>query len=320
VFPPSAADDPEVHAVRDWVKAQDPRGVRFGEVIRNTFDQIYDGQLTGRWDPSQLNKTEKTHIGTLIQINLQKEFEIPDGKHLDYLISGLEVDIKFSGALYGWMIPREMYATRGPQLALVVSADDYESHWAAGVVRIDPRYLTPGEGNRDGKRTLSDEGRDRVLWIRDDSLVENSLLQMDAATRDQILDTTSGQVAIDRLFRKQLGELINRATVLTVAQQDDPLKRVRDARKHLKSDGIVIFGHYEPHPTDAVRLGLLRPSLGRFVSARLSPWRDGEPQPFIELKSGRWRLRLATDPNTAAPTLAEQGRQEDLTPSTEPAG
>ena len=116
------------------------------------------------------------------------------------------------------------------------------------------------------------------------------------------------------MFRSQQGHLINRATVLTVAQQDDPLKRVRDARIHLKPEGIVIFGHYNPHPSDAVRLGLPRPSLGRFVSARLTPWRDGDVQPFIELKSGRWRIADAGDPVTSAPSLAEQGRQEDLTP------
>ena len=235
VGPPSRSEDPDLYIVRDWVASQNEHGLGFGGVIRDTFDQIYDGQRTGRWDPSQLNKTEKTHIGTLIQINLQKEFEIPDGAQLDYNISGLEVDIKFSGTLYGWMIPREMYLKNGPQLALVVSADDYASRWAAGVVRTEPRYLAFGEGNQDKKRTLNDEGRDRVLWVRRGSLVQNSLLHMDENSRSYILDTNSGQEAINRLFRVQQGHLINRATVLTVAQQDDALKRVRDARIALQS-------------------------------------------------------------------------------------
>jgi hypothetical protein len=314
VEPPSLSDDPDLYLIRDWIASQNDQGPGFGGVIRETFDQIYDGQRTGRWDPSQLNKTEKTHIGTLVQINLQKEFEIPDGAELDYNICGLEVDIKFSGTLYGWMIPQEMYAKYGPQLALVVSADDYASRWAAGVVRTEPRYLTVGEGNQDKKRSLSNEGRDRVLWVRHGTLVANSLLHMDEESRTHILETTSGQEAINRLFRSQQGILINRATVLTVAQQDDPLKRVRDARIHLKPEGIVIFGHYDPHPSDAVRLGLPRPSLGRFVSVRLARWRDGDAQPFIELKSGRWRIADAGDPVTPAPSLAAQGRQEDLTP------
>jgi hypothetical protein len=315
--PPSRGEDPDLYVVRDWIAEQNNRGAGFGGVIRETFDQIYDGQRTGRWDPSQLSKTEKTHIGTLMQINLQKEFEIPDGSDLDYMICGIEVDIKFSGTIYGWMIPEEMYKKDGPQLALVVSADDYSSRWAAGVVRIEPTYLTLGEGNKDKKRSLSSEGRDRVLWVSHGNLVANSLLQMDDNSRRYILETQSGQEAINRLFREQQGRLINRATVLTVAQQDDPLKRVRDARIRLKPEGIVIFGHYKPHPADAVRLGLPRPSLGRFVSARLAPWIGGDARHFIEIKGKRWRLADGHDPVVAAPSLAKQGRQEDLTPTPE---
>ncbi|WP_418396390.1 NaeI family type II restriction endonuclease, partial [Yersinia enterocolitica] len=49
------------------------------KVFRATFDQLYDGQHTGRYSVEQLFKTEKTHFGTLIEINLQREFGLADG-------------------------------------------------------------------------------------------------------------------------------------------------------------------------------------------------------------------------------------------------
>lgn len=47
---------------------QDPGGERFSYAIREAFDQVYDGRRTGRWDFTQLSKTEKTHLGTLVEI------------------------------------------------------------------------------------------------------------------------------------------------------------------------------------------------------------------------------------------------------------
>jgi hypothetical protein len=58
--------------------------VRFSIAIREAFDQVYDGQHTGRWDYTQLMKTEKTHIGTLVEMWLQREFAFDDGEELDY--------------------------------------------------------------------------------------------------------------------------------------------------------------------------------------------------------------------------------------------
>ena len=63
----------------------DPSGARFARVFRETFDQLYDGQRTGRYKWDQLYKTEKTHYGTLIEINLQREFAFADGNDLPLL-------------------------------------------------------------------------------------------------------------------------------------------------------------------------------------------------------------------------------------------
>ncbi len=309
--PPAPEDDPEIYRVRDWIRSADPDSARMARIIRETFDQIYDGQRTGRWDYDQLYKTEKTHIGTLIQINIQKEFALEDGERLDFRIAGVDVDCKFSRLPYAWMIPNEMWEAVTPQLALVVWASDYESLWWLGLVRIEERYLRPGRtgrGNRDEKRTLTEEGMDRVLPVAGGALVENTLLHMTRADRDYVFQRGPGQPAVDRLFERLPCRLVSRATILTVAQQDDSVKRVRDARLHLRDEGFVILGHYRPHPTIAMQLGIPAPTVGQFVSVRLWPFRDGDNVPFAVIQGRRWRRAADEDPIAPAPLLSRQGR------------
>jgi hypothetical protein len=287
-----------------WLAA-DPDGARTAGVVRETFDQLYDGQRTGRWDYEQLFKTEKTHLGTLLQINLQKELSLEDGLRLDYRIAGAEVDCKFSRVLYDWEIPREMYE-RGDELALVCWASDHHARFGVGVVRIRDDLLRTSR-NRDGKRKLNDAGADTVRWLTWGELVENTLLHLDDATRATILGGRSGQDCVTRLFRALPGRLINRATVLTCAQQDDCLKRVRDARKALREEGVVVFGHYAPQPEMAAALGLPPPRRGQFVSARLAP-AGAAAVGAIEVDRGVWRLARTDDPQVRAPVLPRQGR------------
>ena len=56
-------------------RTADPDGTRAAAVFPATYDQLYDGQHTGRFRWDQLFKTEKTHFGTLLEINLRREFD-----------------------------------------------------------------------------------------------------------------------------------------------------------------------------------------------------------------------------------------------------
>jgi hypothetical protein len=287
----------------------DPDGVRTGYAIREALDQIYDGQRTGRWDYTQLLKTEKTHVGTLVEIWLQREFGFADGDDLDYRIAGVDVDCKWSLNLYDWEIPQEMYS-RGDKIALLVWANEYTARWASGLIRIGEDVLKPLGRQRDGKRRLNDRGRDRILWIVPGAdLVKNTLLHVgDPRKLELIAYATGGQTAVTNLFRELTDELVNRATVLTAAQQVDGAKRVRDARTQLRPEGIVIFGHYTPHPRMAADLGLPVPTLGRFVSSRLYPWAPGDAEPSTEIDGALWRRARTDDPVVKAPTLPSQGQ------------
>ena len=85
--------------------------VRFARTLRRTFDQIYDGRNTGRYRWDQLSKTEKTHFGSLIEINLQREFQFEDGIELDFRIAEVEVDCKWSQTDGGGCFPPRQSAT-----------------------------------------------------------------------------------------------------------------------------------------------------------------------------------------------------------------
>jgi hypothetical protein len=60
---------------------------------------LLDGQHTGRYRWDQLYKTEKTHFGTLVEINLQREFGFSDGQAMDFAIQGIDVDCQFENCL-----------------------------------------------------------------------------------------------------------------------------------------------------------------------------------------------------------------------------
>lgn len=117
--------------------------------------------------------------------------------------------------------------------------------------------------------------------------------------------TIQSSVNAIRLLR---GELVQQSGVETVAQQVDSSKRIRDARKHLRSEGIVILGHYHPHPEIASSLGRPTPRAGTFVSHRLAPMEAGALGTGAEIGGRRWRLAGAGDPVTVAPALPVQGK------------
>jgi hypothetical protein len=300
--------DEELERVAERLLVLDPDGSRVAKVIRETYDQLLDGQRTGRWDYRDLRKTEKTHMGTLVEINLHREFDFEDGRAMDYRIADAEVDCKFSQSPRGWQIPLEAV----DQLCLLVWADDDLGQWSAGLVRISDEVLRPG-GNRDQKRTLNDTGVKRVrqLW-HERPLPENLLLHLDAPTRNQIFSRIGkrfGQRRTDELFRCVQGRIVSRATLLTVAKQDDPPKRARDARLRLRPEGIVVLGHQGDHPRIARALGLPVPSKGQWVSARITPREPGRDVPFVSIRGTEYRLALAEDPPEPAPLLDSQHQE-----------
>lgn len=299
--------DPALEEVFSHLMMLDEHGPRLGKVVRRTFDMLLDGQHTGRFRWEQLHKTEKTHCGTLIEINLQREFGFADGHVLDYSIAGHEVDCKYAQNIASWMIPPEAV----DQLILGLWANDKKGRWSAGLVRASEENLNPGR-NRDVKRTLNHTGRQAIRWLfKDEPLQENILLSLPDDDIDAIFRSTSGQKRINELFRRVQGRRISRTVVATVAMQEDYMKRVRGnggARSALRPEGIVIFGQYRNHVEAAKALGLPTLGPGESMSIRLARKRAHHAGlPSITLNGEEWVAALPDDPPEMAPELPDIG-------------
>jgi hypothetical protein len=293
-----------VDLVREALRQQDPDASRFGGVLRQTIDQLLDGQHTGRYRWNELHKTEKTHAGTLLQINLQREFEFEDGHSMDYSIAGVDVDCKFSQSYGGWEIPPE--AWHGKHICLLVWAVDHESAWGAGLIRADGRYLGPP--NRDLKRKLTAQGRSRIVWVWEERmrLPENVLLHLDTTTLAAIFQSHSGAERVRQLFRSVQGRRIGRGVVATVAKQEDFMKRIRGnggARTTLRPEGIIILGQFGAHLGIARDLGLPLPGPGESVSARIVSVQESAPRPKVRLEEKWWAVAAPDEPVELAPEI-----------------
>jgi hypothetical protein len=310
VNPPLA--DPELEVVRSAILSLDRHGTEIGRVLRDTIDQLLDGVHTGRHQWSQLYKTEKTHAGTLVEINLQRRFrdKLLDGQTLDYSIEGVEVDCKFSQDLFGWMIPPEAEN----KLCLLVWASDEASKWSAGLLRASPPYLT-AKKNRDEKHRLSKEGREAITWLfQNHPLPPNVFLQLRPEQVQDILDPKkSGQKRVNRLFTHAQRLIVGRAAVATAAQQDDFMKRVREnggAREKLRPFGIAILGH--EHRQIAHDLDLPSPNKGEFISVRLVSVPASSERKTAAIEGRQWAAAREDEPVEPAPSLPRAKPDQDV--------
>lgn len=283
--------DPARDAVVAAFLAADPDGTRTARIFRETFDQLYDGQHTGRFRWDQLFKTEKTHYGTLLEINLRREFDdvIDDGELLDYRVLGEDIDCKYSQIMGGWMLPPECFG----HLLLVGTASDSDGTWSLGVVRASSENRRSSE-NRDGKTGLNARGRRQIAWLQLDApLPPNVLLGLNPEALAAILAPSGGQARVIELLRRVTKTRIGRNTIATLGKQADYMARVRDnghgARTVLRSEGYLIpGGDYEVHRRVAVALGVDPPSAGEVVSVRVVPAAAGDER-TVQLEGKFWR-------------------------------
>ncbi|MGI5165575.1 NaeI family type II restriction endonuclease [Spirillospora sp. CA-253888] len=315
----------------EWLDSQPEARERFRWALRDSLDELLDGQRTGRWAYQHLTKTEKTYLGTAVEVNLTKEFEIANGADLDWSIAGLDIDCKFSKDLGGWEIPMEMYlcadhggrSGRADHPAVVTWMNDDTSQWAAGIVRITDERLRWKRGvdangdrvrayNRDNKRKLADTAMSEVYWLwggLQTDLPTNLLRHLDAEARERIFAVSpsrrrsSGQQRMNQLFREVQERIVGRQAVLTVGQQDDSPKRARDARIELRPEGIVVLGHQGSHPHAARALGLPVPIKGEWISARLVAVSPDDARPKFSLDGQFWARARENDPANPAPDL-----------------
>lgn len=263
---PDSPSDDALNAVAAWFFTRADISKGFGDSLRRSLDEVIDGPRTGRYCVEQLEKTEKTYIGTKVEIVLRFAFDLARGTKLDNLIADFEVDTKFS--LKGqWMIAREAVG----ELCLLVSADDARGTFNAGLIRAAHDVLNPGI-NQDGKRTLSVAGRRHIRWlVQDGELPTNFLLKLGDEVRDAVLSPRSGKQRLLALFEHVNDRIIPRSALLQVAQlKGDPLRRAREAKATLAARGFrVLCATYAAERAEIMAHGYPNPAEDDWLSVRL---------------------------------------------------
>lgn len=235
------------------------------QLLRRAIDEVIDSARSNRFTLIEIEKTEKTYIGTKIEILLRNHLQMSKGKVLDLSIDGIEVDIKNTIGS-NWTIPIE--ALGHP--CILLKAQETTSRCSFGLIVIRDDILNPGK-NRDGKRTVSKSGFAQVYWLlRDVPYPENFWEYLDPATREEITSHRGGTTGVAALFRSVQGRPISRLIVQSVAQQKDYMKRVRrngGARDLLAPEGIAIL--WGDKDRELIRLlGLPTCTLEEFISFR----------------------------------------------------
>lgn len=209
--------------------------------FRSAIDEVIDTARTGRYFLSDLEKTEKTYLGTKFEILLRDWLGVPKGVLLDLLIGGREVDVKSTtGGASGWMIPPEAIG----QLCVLLRVNEQDSTCAVGLVKAHSDYLRGGQ-NRDAKTSFSAAGRRHIWWlVQDFRYTPNFWSLVDRETRTHIMEPKGGAARLARLFAACLEVPVSRVVISSIAAQDDFMKRVRrngGARDLLAPKGIAIL-------------------------------------------------------------------------------
>ena len=209
--------------------------------FRSAIDEVIDTARTERFFLSDLEKTEKTYLGTKFEMLLRDWLQVPRGVVLDLLVGGEEVDVKSTTiGKSGWMIPREAI----DQLCILLRVNEKNAQCAVGLIRARPTYLRLGK-NQDKKTSLSAAGTQNIWWVvQHFPYTPNFWTQISSDLRQQIMAPRGGKKRLAAMFENCIETPVSRVLIAGIAAQDDFMKRIRrngGARDILAPKGIAIL-------------------------------------------------------------------------------
>ncbi|WP_405504681.1 NaeI family type II restriction endonuclease [Streptomyces anulatus] len=294
---------PSAEEVISFLKQVPDLQRRTASSLRAAFNSVLDGERTGRYDLTTLGKVEKVYLGSRVEHFLWEAWGLTRDRPESPL---REVPLRFTWTSTWVLGPEHVGRT-----CLLVRADELKSQWSMGVLDVTPEYLSRGS-NRDGKSALSTTGRKAIHWmVKDAPLPKNMLLHLDQPTLARVFSpaddaaATHAQGRTDNLFRVVQGRLIDSTTVSTVAMTSDFPKRVRQARRNLLSEGILVLGHLKSQLQVAAALGLPQPDKGQWVSTRVVHRQpDDSDASYAKIDGEEWRVATPDDPVQLAPAIS----------------
>lgn len=246
-LPPHHPDLPIIQEICEAIrKRAGGRGwddfiVELPQRLRQAIDEVIDTPRTGRFELAETEKTEKTYIGTKVEILVRDYLGFPKGLKgvLDLSVDGRSVDVK-NTVTGNWMIPSE--ALGHP--CILIHEDEAKSECSFGVFIAKPEYLTSGT-NRDGKVSVSKIGKENIHWLLfRHTYPDNFWKHIEPDVRKWIVTPRGGTRRLERLFLKLLGHPIPRRIVEAVAAQADFMKRIRvngGVRDILGPQGVAVL-------------------------------------------------------------------------------
>lgn len=208
-------------------------------MIRDAIDEVIDPGKKHRFTLDDAEKTEKTALGTVIEINFRKSLGLAKGRRLDLIINGVEVDVK-NTMRRAWSIPTE--AIGHP--CILIRENERKARCDVGVIVAHSHILNRG-ANKDQKTTIIAGKLSNAWWIlRDHPYPPNFWLTLSDDRRNVILSAGGGTKRVAALFREVQRQPIARNLVRDLGQQDDPMRRIRfggGARDILSPEGIAIL-------------------------------------------------------------------------------
>lgn len=236
-------------------------------LFRDNIDDVMQTAKTGRRSYAELEKTEKTYIGTRIEIGLRALLGVPRRK-LDLLLLGEDVDVKHTMG-GNWMIPGEALG----HVCILMGADEKKAVCYMGLFVARPEYLSLST-NQDRKRTISGEGFGHIRWLlRGHPYPPNFWRTVSAASIEAIVAGRTGNERLKALFRYvQERPIVRRVIEEAAAPQKDFMRRIRadgegksGTRSDLAKEGILVLsGNYNG---DLIRaLGLATTGPSEFIS------------------------------------------------------
>lgn len=240
----------------------------FPSMLRQCIDDVIMTPKTGRRSYDELEKTEKTYIGTRVEIELKAMLGLKKGR-LDTVINGHDVDIKNTMG-NNWMIPSE--AIDHP--CILVAADEAQAVCFLGLIIARSEYLTASQ-NRDAKKSVSAVGFENILWLlKRQPYPQNFWRTVPQETIDEIFSEKSGNGRVRTLFRLVQRRPITRDVIEATAKQKDFTRRVRadgggGTREQLAKEGILLLnGHYDKKLIQELSLPMC--SKSEFISCHLN--------------------------------------------------
>lgn len=223
-------------------------------LLRKAIDEVIDAPRTDRFTIDQTEKTEKTYLGTKIEIFLRRFLQLPKGKTLDLVVNGVEVDIKNTTAR-DWMVPRESLG----RPAMVIRTNEKTARCDVGLVVFHKHYLGLGE-NQDKKGRLTAANRKHIWWILNEFPYPPNFWEvLPKKEREEIIYAGSPNSMVAKLFEIMQRVPISRTQIEVVAKQHDYMRRLRKgggARDILTKKGIaVLSGIYDKKLINTLGLG-----------------------------------------------------------------